>query len=311
MKSNSVWFSVKRYGLVTGITILVGIIGAISATGPLAIALEKYSWQSIFVVIGILSLLFGIFAVFFVRNSPTKHEVEHFLKEKRKIIHQDRHWIKDFFILIKKKQIWACFFINLGTVGSLYSIMGLWAIPYLRDVFFLSNAQASKYVIFMMAAFGAGTLVIGLISDKLGRRKPLLVFGNIFYFLMWLVVMFFPLKTGLLCLGIFTLMGFFSSVIVLSFPCCKEIVPSNMTGMALGIANIGAFLGVSIIQPLFGLILDLSRSGDIINKVHIYSAGDYHNAFYMVSAFAFVGIIGALMIKETFCKNIITHEEYS
>lgn len=70
MKSNTVWFSERRYGLVSGLTLFLGNLGSVLAAGPLAFALTLWSWREVFVGLGIGSLLFGVLSLLIVRNRP-------------------------------------------------------------------------------------------------------------------------------------------------------------------------------------------------------------------------------------------------
>ncbi len=60
MRSNTVWFSERRYGLVSGLTLFLGNLGSILAAGPLAALLGFYSWRAVFVAAGLISLVLGV-----------------------------------------------------------------------------------------------------------------------------------------------------------------------------------------------------------------------------------------------------------
>jgi len=70
MKSNSVWFSERKYGFISGLTVLLGNVGSILAAGPLAAVLNIYSWRSVFVAIGFVSIGLALVSWLVVRNRP-------------------------------------------------------------------------------------------------------------------------------------------------------------------------------------------------------------------------------------------------
>lgn len=70
MKNNAMWFSERRFGFMSGLTLLIGNLGPVVAAGPLAALLEVHSWRNVFVGIGMTSLTLGTLAFFFVRNRP-------------------------------------------------------------------------------------------------------------------------------------------------------------------------------------------------------------------------------------------------
>jgi hypothetical protein len=84
------------------------------------------------------------------------------------------------------------------------------------------------------------------------------------------------------------------------------VINPALAGMSVSIVNTGAFLGTTIMQPLFGWILDFTWSGTMAGDVRVYSAADYHNALFAMLVFAVIGLLGAFRVKETYCKNIST-----
>ncbi len=69
-KSNSVWFSERNYGMVSGLTLLLGNVGAMASAGPLAALLGVYSWRTIFIALGVVTLVLAALTLLLVRNSP-------------------------------------------------------------------------------------------------------------------------------------------------------------------------------------------------------------------------------------------------
>jgi len=70
MKSNTVWFSERRYGTVSGLTLLLGNLGAIAATGPLAMLLLQVDWRTLFVALGLVAM--GLAAVLVAGARPAR-----------------------------------------------------------------------------------------------------------------------------------------------------------------------------------------------------------------------------------------------
>ncbi|MDR6226731.1 MFS transporter [Desmospora profundinema] len=70
MKTNSLWFSPRHYGAVSGVTMLLGNAGAVMAAGPLAWLLLWFSWRNVLVAAGILSVLLALLTYMWVRDRP-------------------------------------------------------------------------------------------------------------------------------------------------------------------------------------------------------------------------------------------------
>ncbi len=309
MKNNSVWFSERVFGIMSGLTLLVGNLGSILAAGPLSALLDLFHWRMVFTGIGILSLVLALAGFLVVRNRPEDagfpglHPSGAAFSPKM----PEQPWYLSLFSVVRVKKVWPGFFVQFGMVGGLYSFMGLWAVPYLCDVFETPRQSAARYVTFMLVAFAVGSFFFGWISDRLGLRKPVLLSAALLNAGAWTALITAPWSPGISGFLIFGLLGFAGSGFVLTFACAKEVIHPALAGMAVSVVNTGCFIGTAIMQPLFGRIMDLTWDGAMDGSVRVYAAADYRNGFWVMLAFAAVGVAGALCIRETRCRNISGH----
>jgi sugar phosphate permease len=301
MKNNAVWFPARMFGLMSGLTLLIGNLGSVIAAGPLSALLSFFSWRSIFISIGVLSLLLSAAAFLIVRNKP--EDLGFASPNPRTAINSgfELHasWLKNLWCVLTTRSIWPSFWVNFGVLGGLYSFMGLWGVPYLRDVQGLSLTAAARYMTVLLLSYAVGNLFFGWVSDRLGRRKPVLVVGISLYTGLWLLHMFSGWSPGTAGLWLFGLMGFTGASFVVTFACAKESLHPDLSGMAVSVVNTGCFIGTSLMQPLFGWIADRTWDGTLQNGIRIYSRTDYHNGFLLMLAFISIGLLAACMTKET------------
>lgn len=305
MKSNSVWFPERVFGMMSGLTLLIGNLGSVLAAGPLSTVLTTFAWRSVFVGIGSFSLALGFSAFLIVRDRPEDlgFAAPNTFTGKKNAPSQ-AGWLKNLGSVVSVLHIWPGFWVQFGMVGGLYTFMGLWGIPYLRDVHGLQRSSAADYLTFMLLCFAFGSLFFGWFSDKIGRRKPILSACVIGYTLAWCLLIYAPWSPGLSGFLIFGFMGFAGSGFVLTFAAAKEIIDPNLSGMAVSVVNTGCFIGTALMQPLFGSLADLSWNGKVVEGIRIYSQNDYSHGFLLMLAFAVIAILGSFRIKETFCRNI-------
>ncbi|MEE4239916.1 MAG: MFS transporter [Desulfopila sp.] len=303
MKNNSVWFEERFFGIMSGVTLLFGNLGSILAAGPLSLLLSHYSWRTVFVAIGIFSLCLGGLGVAFVRNRPEDLGFPSPLRQKKEK-KPKRSWLKQLFAIVSVSRIWPGFWVQFGMVGGLYSFMGLWAMPFLRDTQNLSRNHASDYVTLMLLSFAVGALFFGWFSDRIGRRKPVLLCGILAYVGGWIYLLFFPWSNGFGGYLLFCLMGFSGSSFVLTFACAKEIVDPDNSGMAVSVVNTGCFVGTALMQPMFGWLADLGWDGTMTGGARIYSLESYQYGFTAMLLFGLLAFLGGLRVRETGCRNI-------
>ncbi len=306
MKSNSVWFHERVFALMSGLTLFVGNLGSILAAGPLAEILTYFQWRSVFVGIGLLSLALALLGYMVVRNRP-----EDLGLEPPNSYQQDEEsesassWYRQLKSVVFTRRVWPGFWVQFGMVGGLYSFMGLWGVRYLQDVHGAARSVAANHITVMLLCFAVGSLFFGWFSDRIGKRKPILVGCVLGYLLIWLVLMNLSWVPGMAGYAIFAFMGLMGSGFVVSFAAAKEVIHPRLSGMAVSVVNTGCFVGTAVMQPLFGYVIDFFWDGTLVDGIPVYSPADYDKGFYFVIAFAVVALAGALRLRETGARNIV------
>ena len=308
MKNNSVWFHERVFGLMSGLTLLFGNLGSVLAAGPLSALLTLFAWRTVFMGIGGLSLCLAVAGFLVVCNRPEDmgFTAPNTYADSGHIKNPSGNWLHQLGSVVQVLRLWPGFWVQLGMIGGLYSFMGLWGVPYLKDVHGLSRSAAADYMTVMLISFAVGSLLFGWFSDKIGRRKAPLVGSVLAYTLSWGLLMYAPWSPGMGGFFLFGFMGFAGSGFVLTFGAAKEIIHPELSGMAVSVVNTGCFIGTAVMQPLFGTIADATWSGTMVNGARVYSAADYHNGFMAMFIFALVSLVASFRIRETRCRNIYT-----
>ena len=305
MRSNAVWFSERRYGLVSGLTLFLGNVGSILAAGPLALLLAWASWRNVFVAAGGVSIVLAGFTFWLVRNRPEEAGFPSLRAMAGEVEHppRERHWWPELQAVLKNRQVWPGFWVNFGVTGSLFAFAGLWGIPLMRDVHGLSRSEASLYTTLALAGFAVGSFFMGALSDRLGLRKPVILGAGLLSLASWLAMLLLPWGPGLSGLILYTALGLSAGGFVVTYAAAKEWVPPANAGMAIALVNTGLFLGAAIMQPLFGWMADLTWEGRLVNGIRLYAWEDYRNGLAASAGFAALALAGAWRLRETHCRN--------
>lgn len=305
-KIGSVWFRERNFGLISGLTVMIGNLGGIASAGPLASVLRTYSWRYVFVVLGVVTLILAALTALFVRNSPEALGFPSIREMDGKVSHAPRqqHWWDDLKSVVRTGAAWPALWVDMGMVGSMLAFVGLWAIPFLRDVHGLGRSEAALYTSVSLAGFAVGSILFGWISDQMGRRKPVILAGTIVYTLLCACLAYLPWKPGPAGLVLFALFGLSTGGFIVTFANAKEVVAPALSGMVTGLVNTGLFFGAAVMQPLFGWAMDLSWDGKTANGLRVYAPDDYNLGFLLMLAFAALAVAGACRIRETNCRNL-------
>jgi sugar phosphate permease len=306
MRANADWWSERRYGFISGLTVFLGNVGAILAASPLAVLLAHASWRTIFIVIGVFSILIAALTHLLVRDRPEHMGFPSLREMEGQPAHapRSRHWWHDLLEVLRNREIWPGFFVSAGLGAGALALVGLWGVPLLIDVHGLPRAQASLYPTLMLATFAVGCLVFGVASDRLGRRKPVLMTACFATALTWLALVALHWGPGWSGLTLFGLLGFWTGGFIVTFGAAKEVVPPSIAGMGIAVVNTGSFLGAAVVQPAFGALLDLTWDGTIVDGVRKYSAGDYTNGLMLCYVLAVMAVVASFYLRETYCRNV-------
>ena len=297
------WFGTEEFGTVAGATQIVGSIGAIAGTTPLAFLVEQIGWRQAFVTIGAATALLAAACFLSVRDRPESREAPEARPRGR--APGLREVMAGIPSVVRNPWSWSVALISGGIYGGFAAFVGLWGVPYLTQVYDLPRVQAANLV--GLAAFGllVGGPLIGWLSDRLRRRRlPLLVLCGLNVGT-WLVVVgpATPVTPALLPLICF-LFGLGSSVVVIVFAAIREVNDPRHVGVALGFHNLPTFLGFGLAQWATGLVLDRHWEGVLAAGARVYGADAYRAAFTLCLLLAAGALVSAWLAPETRGRNI-------
>ncbi len=301
LKLNAAWFHDRHFATMTGATILLGNAGSLLAAAPLAWALGYVSWRAVFSALGAFSLLLAILAWWLVRDHPGEADLPSLRELDGKAAHPPHrgHWYDGLLIVLKNRATWPGLWVNMGLAGSLFAFGGLWAVPFLRDVYGMDRAAATNHTTLLLAGFAIGAFFIGTFSDRVGRRKPVMFAGALGYVLCWLPLLFGAQLGTVAGYALFLAMGLCAPSFTLSWACAKEVNPPALSGMATSVVNVGAFLGTAVMQPLVGWAIDHAHAGKGGAPLGL---ADYQSGIAIMCGFSLLGLVATLFIRETYCR---------
>ncbi|HSD53849.1 MAG TPA: MFS transporter [Burkholderiales bacterium] len=286
------WYDARIFATLTGVVVLVGNLSSAAAGGPFAWLLQSFGWREVILALAAASLVVAIASWVLVDDLLRARSVG-----------LEAGWRKGLGGVLANPATWPIFLANFGAGGSFLSFATLWAVPYLVDVHGMARPAAANHVTVVLGVFAVGGLVIGTLSDRMRRRKPLYAGGAGLLFLAWT-----PLVAGWPLGGaenyvLFGVMGVATGGMTLSWACCKEVNAPQYAGIATGVANMAIFLGPAVMQPVIGWVLDVSQS-DGVRAAATHDPDEWHRALIVLAALALFGFTAALFVRETRARNV-------
>ena len=298
LKIIAVWFDEKHFATLTGLCMLVGNLGSVLAGVPLSLTAQAVGWRSVFVVAGVISLLLGIACWIWVRDRKDGGSTAHRPKFDRTVI------LGGLMQVLRNRATWPAALANTGIAGAFFAFAGLWATPYLMQVHGLSRDVAAGHLSLWFGGFAVGCFFLGTLSDRIGRRKPVLVVTTNVFALLWLIWLSGATMPLWLSYSLFALMGLCTAGFSLTWACAKEVNPPLLSGMSTSVANMGGFLAGALLQPIFGWVMDLGWKGGMLNGARFYELDAWRGGLLVIAVSACLGAAAAWWIKETRCRNI-------
>lgn len=302
LKIIAVWFEEGRFATMVGLSMLVGNLGSVLAGAPLSFLAQAAGWRGVFVGVGLLSLVLATLCWLLVRDRVETGARAAGPRVDRTAI------LGSLLSVLKNRATWPAAAVNFGIAGSFFGFAGLWAAPYLIQVQGLSRAAASTHLSVYFAAFALGCLFIGGLSDRLGRRKPVVLVAAHAYGAIWLVWLSGALLPSAVSYALFALMGLTTASFVLTWACAKEVNPPQLSGMSTSVTNMGGFLGAALLQPAVGWVMDQSWQGAMRDGARLYAPEDFRWGLLLLAGVGWFGALAAWRLRETGCRNIWKEE---
>ncbi len=304
LKLSAHWFPARYFSMISGIALLTGIIGAVTAGVPLRLLVDAFGWRAVFIgaaaATGALALV--IWAV--VRDDPEACGYRSYadpLAVDRRAAGRAMVNMREVF---RSRNTWLLCLIPASLVGSVLTFCGLWGVPYLMTHYGLTAAEAAALTTLLMVAWALGSPFVGGLSERIGRRKPLMLIGQALSAVGWALIFFAPGLPVWLLAALMAATGICSSSFNICWPLAKESVPLRLSGTVSGVINMGIMLGPTLLQPAVGWMLDRRWEGALREGVRVYSLEAFQAGFQLMMGWLLIAVVLLFFTRETSCRQM-------
>jgi len=243
----ALWFPLERMATLMGCMLLVGAIGALSATKPVELALRVIDWRTLFLALSVFAVCASLAIFLAVPEKPAAAKAGA-LRQQFAVVAG----------ILRNRGFWSIGLTAVFAQAIALALLGLWAGPWMRDVAGLNRADLAQELLFAAGAFGVGAVLFGTLSDGLARRgvAPLVTYlaGCIACTVALIPI---ALGYGAASLVLWILYMALSPSGTLAYPLLTARFPREMTGRVMTALNMFTFLLAFAVQYGVGAIIGL------------------------------------------------------
>jgi MFS family permease len=231
-------FPPAQFATLAALMLGVGSIGNLVAAWPMAWAAETMGWRA---------ALWGLAAI----SGAVAVGIAGLVRDPEAVTGEARGSLLD---LLKMPVLWAILPLMFVAYAPSAALRGLWAGPYLRDVFALDISQVGQATLVMGLAMIAGTLVYGPLDRLFGTRKWVIFGGNLVAALALVMLILWPDRSLVLSVALLAVIGFAGA----SFPVIvahgRAFIPAHLAGRGVTLLNLFGIGGVGVAQFATGAL---------------------------------------------------------
>ncbi|NQU56325.1 MAG: MFS transporter [Rhodospirillales bacterium] len=306
------WMPPKRFAMVSGMTLMLGMIGAIAGQAPLAAAVSAFGWRDTLSAAALVAFALAVLIWLIVRErvDDTMGPVSPVSPVSNDDMGAETRGLLDGLKeTMNNRQSWYAAIYGGTMTASILAFAGLWGVPYLMQAYGLERPAAAASTSLMLVGWGIGAPLFGWVSDRIEmRRLPMLVCSVIVLFLFLGLVYIPDLPLGAARTLLF-LHGFFNGGMVICFAVSREHNRPKQGGVTLGFVNMMVMSSGAFFQPFIGWLLDVNWDGTLKAGARVYSVQAYEMAFFSLVACGIVAIVMAFLLRETHCRNVFNAAE--
>ncbi|HWX26703.1 MAG TPA: MFS transporter [Steroidobacteraceae bacterium] len=252
LKSIVTWFPRERVALANGWMIMLGSLGAVTATAPTDWLVNHFGWRCLFEVLTI-----GTFAVsgLIYMVVPEREADSEIATPARKPLTLRSIYSDPRFLRIAP--------LSAACIGSSWALQSLWAAAWLTDVEGYDHQGRAAHMFLMAVGLSLGALLLGAMADRLRKQNittEVLLggMGALFVVAELALVLRVPLPS-LLPWSIVSIAG---AATVLSFAVIADYFPREFAARANGALNLLHFGWAFAVQYGIGLVVGQWPSQD-------------------------------------------------
>ena len=159
-----------------------------------------------------------------------------------------------FIDLLKIKALWPILLLGIVLYAPVANLRGLWAGPYLSNVFDADSLLIGQVTLWMGVAMIIGSLIYGPLDKLLNTRKWVIFTGNFVTLCAIAVLALNPVSSVTQVSLLFIVVGLFGTSYGVLMAHGRSFIPKELTGRGVTLLNFTTIFGAGAMQYLTGAV---------------------------------------------------------
>ena len=291
------WFPPAMLGLLAGLTQALGMLGAAAGEAPVSFLVATLGWRHSMLIIAFLFIALAALLYQYVQDHPNTNRFE--LKKEKQLS-----------VFLSLKTVLSC---KQTWINALYAGFLFGPTAVIGEAIGPAYLQYGRGLSAHTAAFATGLIFIGWcvggplsgwFSDRIGRRKPLMIISAVCGCVLTMILIFYPSLSSTTVGLILFLFGFTNTGVAIAYAVSTELHQRAVVGTAIAFTNMASiFVGASL-QPLVGKLVDCAAG---LRGYHVERLlfSDFQFGLRILPVCSLIALVLACMVKETYGKPLI------
>lgn len=292
LKLASLWFPLRRFPLLSGLGLTLGMAGAMLGQAPLAVLVTSVGWRGAMWGAALVAALFAMA----LARMPADEDAPHFNAPAGPdlVTTSVMAGIRQ---VMSSRQTWfAALYGSLMTVPML-GFATLWGVPYLVARFGISRPAAGAAASLVLVGWALGAPAYGWWSARSGQRRSLMILGAAVNLATITSAVYLP-GLGFVEVAILLFLnGLGSGSMPLCFTVARSHQPAHLAASTFGFANMLVIGLAAVVQPLIGTIMDATWTGGMEGGSRVYELGSHHAGLAVLPAAVSLALVLSVRLR--------------
>ena len=234
-------FKASTFAVMTSSLVAFGNTGNVVGASPLAAAVEVYGWREVMLVLGMASLIISVVIFMLVKDPETDAPA-------------GAGW-HGYLTLLKSTPLWAIMAMTLLCYAPMAGIRGLWAGPYLNDLYQATSLDIGHATLYMAIAMIVGSLIYGPLDRIFNTRKWVVFSGNLIVLAALVFLIIRPVSSLTMASLVLIIIGLCGTSYGVLMAHGRTFLSSHLVGRGVTLLNFCSIFGAGVMQFVSGSVI--------------------------------------------------------